>query len=370
MFEFKLLKKDGNARIGKLTLSHGEIQTPVFMPVGTYGTVKAINPKELDEANSQIILGNTFHLWLRPGIEVINHFKGLHNFISWKKPILTDSGGFQVFSLSKINKITQEGCIFKSPIDGKKLFLSPEIAIKIQSILNSDIVMQLDECLHHGATYDETAKSVKLSIQWAKRSKEEFYKQKNTNSLFGIIQGGMYKDLRLESLQELMEIDFDGVAIGGLSVGETKEQMYCILDHLQNHLPENKPHYLMGVGTPEDIVYGVSKGIDLFDCVMPTRNARNGCLFTTYGNIKIKNAIYKNSDSPIDNDCNCYTCRNFSKGYINHLHKSREILAFQLSTIHNVYYYNELMSKVRKSIENNNFTNFVNEFHKKRNLFK
>ena len=368
MLEFKLLKTDGNARRGRLTLNHGVIETPIFMPVGTYGTVKAMSPDELKEIGSQIILGNTFHLWLRPGIETMNKFGGLHRFMGWDKPILTDSGGFQVYSLGAMRKITEEGVKFASPINGDRLFLSPEISMQIQRALNSDIVMQFDECTPYEidgrpATEHEAAKSMRMSLRWAKRSRDEFDKGENPNALFGIVQGGMFEHLRDESLAGLMDIGFDGIAIGGLSVGEPKEDMLRILGHVGPRLPADKPHYLMGVGTPEDLVEGVANGIDMFDCVMPTRNARNGWLFTRFGDIKIKNAKYKDDELPLDETCECHTCKNFSRAYLHHLHRAGEILGARLNTIHNLHYYLQLMREIRAAIDAGQFQAFVARFH-------
>jgi len=326
MLEFELLNTDGNARRGRLKLTHGTIETPIFMPVGTYGSVKAMSPADLNDIDARIILGNTFHLWLRPGLDTIRQFGGLHQFIGWNRPILTDSGGFQVFSLGAMRKISEEGVRFASPIDGSKLFLSPEISMQIQHVLNSDIVMQFDECTPYlindrPATRDEAAQSMRLSLRWAQRSKNEFESHGNPNALFGIVQGGMYTDLRDESLAGLTDIGFHGIAIGGLSVGEPKEEMFRILKHIGNRLPADLPHYLMGVGTPEDLVAGVGNGIDMFDCVMPTRNARNGWLFTRFGDIRIRNARYKNDRQPLDETCQCYTCRHFSRAYLHHLNR-------------------------------------------------
>ncbi|HYD79630.1 MAG TPA: tRNA guanosine(34) transglycosylase Tgt [Paucimonas sp.] len=368
MLEFKLLKTDGNARRGRLTLNHGVIETPIFMPVGTYGTVKAMSPAELKEIGSQIILGNTFHLWLRPGIETMNKFGGLHRFMGWDKPILTDSGGFQVFSLGAMRKITEEGVKFASPINGDRLFLSPEISMQIQRALNSDIVMQFDECTPYEidgrpATEQEAAKSMRMSLRWAKRSRDEFDKGGNPNALFGIVQGGMFEHLRDESLAGLTEIGFDGIAIGGLSVGEPKEDMMRVLAHVGPRLPADKPHYLMGVGTPEDLVAGVANGVDMFDCVMPTRNARNGWLFTRFGDVKIKNAKYKDDELPLDETCECYTCKNFSRAYLHHLHRAGEILGARLNTIHNLHYYLQLMREIRAAIDAGQFQAFVARFH-------
>lgn len=366
MLNFELIKHDGDARLGKLHLQHGIVETPIFMPVGTYGAVKALSPKELEESNTQIILGNTFHLWLRPGLEIIKKYGGLHQFNGWNKPILTDSGGFQVFSLGKLRKIKEEGVYFQNPIDGSKLFLSPEKSMEIQTVLNSDVVMVFDECTPYPATYKEARESMELSLRWAQRSRDAFDSFYNHNALFGIVQGGMYTDLRKYSLDKLLEIGFDGIAIGGLSVGEPKEEMHKMLEYLKGELPQNKPHYLMGVGTPEDLVYGVSMGIDMFDCVMPTRNARNGWLFTRFGDIKIKNAKYKDDLSPLDSTCECYTCKNFSRGYLHHLFKIGEILGARLNTIHNIHYYLTLMSEIRNAIKLGKFTEFQKKFYKDR----
>lgn len=371
MLEFELLNTDGNARRGRLKLVHGTVETPIFMPVGTYGSVKAMSPANLNDINAQIILGNTFHLWLRPGLDTIRQFGGLHRFIGWNRPILTDSGGFQVFSLGAMRKISEEGVRFSSPIDGSKLFLSPEVSMQIQHVLNSDIVMQFDECtpyLIHDrpATRDEAAQSMRLSLRWAQRSKNEFESHGNPNALFGIVQGGMYTDLRDESLAGLTDIGFHGIAIGGLSVGEPKEEMFRILEHVGNRLPARLPHYLMGVGTPEDLVAGVDNGIDMFDCVMPTRNARNGWLFTRFGDIRIRNARYKNDQRPLDETCQCYTCRHFSRAYLHHLNRVGEILGAQLSTIHNLHYYLQLMKEIRNAIEVNRFKAFTAQFHAER----
>jgi queuine tRNA-ribosyltransferase len=372
MLEFTLLKKDtsglSHARRGRLKLNHGTIETPIFMPVGTYGSVKAMDPNELKEVGSQIILGNTFHLWLRPGTQVLDKFGGLHGFMGWDKPILTDSGGFQVFSLGAMRKITEEGVKFASPIDGSKLFLSPEISMQIQRSLNSDIVMQFDECTPYEidgrpATAEEAAKSMRMSLRWAQRSMNEFKAGENPNALFGIVQGGMYERLRDESLAGLEDIDFPGLAIGGLSVGEPKEDMMRILEHVGPRLPENKPHYLMGVGTPEDLVAGVANGVDMFDCVMPTRNARNGWLFTRFGDLKIKNARYKDEQAPLDESCTCYCCKNFSRAYLHHLHRSKEILGARLNTIHNLHYYLNLMQEIRDAIDADRFHEFRLQFN-------
>lgn len=366
--KYSLLKTDGLARRGQLELTHGSIQTPIFMPVGTYGSVKAMSPLELEKIGAQIILGNTFHLWLRPGLDIVRQFGGLHRFIGWDKPILTDSGGFQVFSLGEMRKITEEGVTFASPINGDRLFLSPEISMQIQRVLNSDIVMQFDECTPYEidgrpATREEAERSMRMSLRWAKRSIEEFHREANPNALFGIVQGGMFEDLRDESLAGLNELNFHGMAIGGLSVGEPKEDMQRILAHTAPRLPADKPRYLMGVGTPEDLVDGVASGIDMFDCVMPTRNARNGWLFTRFGDIKIKNARHKAEDTPLDESCACYTCQNFSRAYLHHLHRCGEILGAQLNTIHNLHYYLQLMQEMRAAIEARSFSTFKIRFH-------
>ncbi|NMG76134.1 tRNA guanosine(34) transglycosylase Tgt [Aromatoleum diolicum] len=368
--QFELITQDSGARRGRLTLAYGTVETPVFMPVGTYGTVKAMTPAALDDIGAQICLGNTFHLWLRPGLDVVAAHGGLHDFMGWNKPILTDSGGFQVFSLGALRKISEEGVRFASPIDGAKLFLTPEISMQIQHTLNSDIVMIFDECTPYPATRDEAAKSMRLSQRWARRSRDEFDRltdgQEKRNALFGIVQGGMYEDLRDESLAALEDIGFHGYAIGGLSVGEPKEDMKRILAHTAPRLPANKPRYLMGVGTPEDIVAGVAAGIDMFDCVMPTRNARNGWLFTRYGNIKIKNATHKQDTRPLDPSCDCYTCRNFSRSYLHHLHRAGEILGSMLNTIHNLRYYQTLTAELRAAIAAGEFADYVTRFRNER----
>jgi len=362
--EFSLHKTDGLARRGTLQLAHGTVETPVFMPVGTYGTVKAMSPLELKEIGAQIVLGNTFHLWLRPGLEVIAAHGGLHRFMGWNGPILTDSGGFQVFSLGELRKITNEGVRFQSPVNGDKLFLTPEESMRIQRVLDSDIVMVFDECTPYPATDREATDSMRLSLRWADRSK--IAHGDNPNALFGIVQGGMFEHLREESLSGLVNIGFDGYAVGGLSVGEPKEDMLRILAHTAPMLPQDKPRYLMGVGTPEDIVESVAQGIDMFDCVMPTRNARNGMLFTRYGDIKIKNAQYRLDMRPVDQNCGCYTCRNFTRAYLHHLHRIGEILGARLNTIHNLYYYQQLMAEIRASIEADGFADFVASFNMKR----
>ena len=362
--KFNLKSQDGNARTGQIITAHGIINTPAFMPVGTYGAVKSISPKELESNNFEIILGNTFHLWLRPGMDVISKHHGLHKFINWDRPILTDSGGFQVWSLGKMRKITQKGVTFRSPINGDKCFMGPEKSMEIQKILNSDIAMIFDECTPYPATFEEAEKSMKLSLEWAYRSKSEF--QKTPNALFGIIQGGMFKDLRLASINELIKIDFDGYAIGGLSVGEPKEEMNKIVEFIAPKMPKDKPRYLMGVGTPEDLVFSIGHGVDMFDCVMPTRNARNGWLFCRHGDIKIKNAKYKGDLMPIDPDCDCYTCQNFSRSYLHHLFKIGEMLGSRLNTLHNLFFYKKIMLEAADAIKNNNYLAFQRNFFKTR----
>ena len=370
--KFELLKTEGKARRASITLNHGTVQTPMFMPVGTYGSVKAMLPHELEEIGSQVILGNTFHLWLRPGTEVIEKHGGLHQFMQWNKPILTDSGGFQVFSLSDLrSKITEEGVKFSSPIDGAKLLLTPEESMRIQRSLNSDIVMVFDECTPYmidgrPATQEEAARSMRMSLRWAKRSKDTFNQLENPNALFGIVQGGMYESLRDESLAGLTDIGFHGYAIGGLSVGEPKEDMLRILQHITHKLPENAPRYLMGVGTPEDLVDGVSNGVDMFDCVMPSRNARNGWLFTRFGDIKIRNARYRDDTRPLDPTCHCHTCKHFSRAYLHHLQKANEITGARLNTLHNLHYYLNLMKEMRTALDNGTFAQWKEQFAKDR----
>mgnify|MGYP003587417338 FL=1 len=369
---FKLLNTEGKARRASMTLNHGTVQTPMFMPVGTYGSVKAMLPHELKEIGSQVILGNTFHLWLRPGCEIIEKHHGLHDFMQWDKPILTDSGGFQVFSLSGLgSKVTEEGVKFASPITGEKLFLTPEKSMAIQRSLNSDIVMVFDECTPYKiddrpATREEAAKSMRMSLRWAKRSKDSFNQLENPNALFGIVQGGMFEDLREESLAGLRDIGFHGYAIGGLSVGEPKEDMERILQHIAHQLPEDAPRYLMGVGTPEDLVYGVSQGVDMFDCVMPTRNARNGWLFTRFGDVKIRNARYKDDTRALDPSCHCHTCRHFSRAYLHHMQKANEITGARLNTLHNLAFYLQIMQEMRDAIEENRFAEWQEQFAKDR----
>jgi len=378
MLKFDLLQSDpatadgsylgSHARRGRLTLNHGVVETPIFMPVGTYGTVKGVMPQSLHEMGAQIILGNTFHLWMRPGLDVMQQFGGLHRFESWNKPILTDSGGFQVWSLGEMRKISEEGVKFASPVNGDKLFLTPEISMQIQTILNSDIVMQFDECTPydtkgHITTESEARQSMELSLRWASRCVAEFSRLENPNALFGIVQGGMFENLRQESLDELVELDLPGYAIGGVSVGEPKEEMQRIMAHTPHRLPADKPRYLMGVGTPEDLVEGVGAGVDMFDCVMPTRNARNGHMFTRFGDLKIRNARYKADDQPVDATCSCYTCRQFSRAYLHHLDRCGEMLGPMLNSIHNLHYYLNLMSEVRAALDTGNFGDFVLQFH-------
>jgi queuine tRNA-ribosyltransferase len=345
---FTVHNTDGRARRGTLELAHGKVETPAFMPVGTYGTVKAMSPAELREIGAAIVLGNTFHLWLRPGLEVIAAHGGLHRFMGWDGPILTDSGGFQVFSLGALRKITEEGVKFASPVNGDRLLLTPEESMRIQRVLNSDIAMIFDECTPYPADERAATDSMRLSLRWAERSKRAH--AGNPNALFGIVQGGMYEQLRDESLAELQRIGFDGYAIGGLSVGEPKEEMQRILAHTAPRLPAHQPRYLMGVGTPEDLVEAVTAGIDMFDCVLPTRNARNGWLFTRHGDIKIKNAAYRHDMQALDAGCGCYCCRHFTRAYLHHLHRVNEILGARLNTIHNLYYYLSLMSELRAAI--------------------
>jgi queuine tRNA-ribosyltransferase len=363
---FELHATDGAARRGTLTLAHGVVETPVFMPVGTYGTVKAMAPNELVDVGAQIVLGNTFHLWLRPGLEVVRAHGGLHRFMGWDEPILTDSGGFQVFSLGELRKITEDGVKFQSPINGDRLFMRPEDSMQIQHVLNSDIVMIFDECTPYPASEAEAADSMRLSLRWARRSRDEHDRLENRNALFGIVQGGMYEPLRDESLAALTGIGFDGFAIGGLSVGEPKEDFARILAHTAPRLPADKPRYLMGVGTPEDIVFAVTQGIDMFDCVMPTRNARNGHLFTRYGDVRIKNAVHKADTRPLDETCGCYCCRNFSRAYLHHLHRIGEILGARLNTIHNLFYYQTLMTELRAAIVEKRLAAHTSEFHRNR----
>jgi queuine tRNA-ribosyltransferase len=392
MLKFELLKTDpatgsyagSHARRGTLTLNHGVVQTPIFMPVGTYGTVKGVMPRSLEDMGAQIILGNTFHLWMRPGTEVIQQFGGLHAFERWDKPILTDSGGFQVWSLGEMRKITEEGVKFSSPVNGDKLFLTPEISMQIQTTLNSDIVMQFDECTPYVSvepktkgqitTEREARVSMELSLRWAKRCQDEFARLQNPNALFGIVQGGMFEHLRDESLAGLEALDFPGIAVGGLSVGEPKADMLRLLEHVGPKLPTHKPHYLMGVGTPEDLIAGVQNGIDMFDCVMPTRNARNGHLFTRFGDLKIRNARHKTDQRPLDETCTCYACAGstradgsnlggFSRAYLHHLDRCGEMLGPMLASIHNLHYYLNLMREVREALDAGTFGAYVAQFH-------
>ncbi|MEP7209142.1 MAG: tRNA guanosine(34) transglycosylase Tgt [Casimicrobiaceae bacterium] len=360
--QFKLLATDGDARHGRLQLRHGSVETPVFMPVGTYGTVKAMAPDELVGIGTQILLGNTFHLWLRPGIEVLRLHQGLHRFMGWERPILTDSGGFQVWSLGALRKVREDGVAFSSPVNGDKLLLTPEISMEVQHALNSDIAMIFDECTPYPATHAEAAASMELSLRWAARSRAAFDALENPNALFGIVQGGMHEDLREASIAGLTSLDFDGYAIGGLSVGEPKEEMLRVLASTAPRLPADRPRYLMGVGTPEDIVAGVSAGIDMFDCVLPTRNARNGWLFTRFGDIKIRNATYRTDLRPLDETCACYTCRHFTRAYLHHLQRVNEILGARLNTIHNLHYYLALTTGMRAAISTGTFAPYVAQF--------
>lgn len=363
---FELKTTDGLARRGEISFPRGKIQTPAFMPVGTYGTVKGMLPRDIEEIGAEIILGNTFHLMLRPGTDIIEKHGSLHNFVQWDKPILTDSGGFQVFSLGEMRKINEQGVVFRSPVNGEKVELTPEISMEVQRKLGSDIVMIFDECTPYPATEEQARTSMELSLRWAKRSKEAH--SDNPSALFGIVQGGMYEHLRDESLNGLVEIGFDGYAIGGLSVGEPKEEMMKVLNHLADKMPSDKPRYLMGVGKPEDLVEAVRRGIDMFDCVMPTRNARNAHLFTSTGVVKIRNSAHKHDTSPLDSECDCYTCRNFSRSYLHHLDRCKEMLSAQLNTIHNLRYYQTLMHGLRQAIEESKLSQFVDEFYAKRNL--
>jgi len=359
--KFDVFKTSNKARRGQLTFERGTIETPAFMPVGTYGTVKAMTPENLLDTGAEIVLGNTFHLMLRPGTEVIEAHGDLHDFMNWQKPILTDSGGFQVFSLDEMRKITEKGVHFRSPVDGRKVFMGPEESMQVQRQLGSDIVMIFDECTPFPATEKEARTSMELSMRWAKRSKNAH--GDNPSALFGIIQGGMYKHLRDESLEGLVDIDFDGFAVGGLSVGEPKDDRERILEHIVPKMPNSKPRYLMGVGKPEDIVEAVLKGIDMFDCVMPTRNARNGYLFTRQGLVKIRNEKYQFDTSPVDAECECYTCQNYSRSYLRHLDKCKEILGSHLNTIHNLHYYQDLMRGLRSAIEDDVLDEYVRDFY-------
>ena len=382
MLHFDLLRTEGLARRGRLTLNHGVVQTPIFMPVGTYGTVKGVMPRSLEEMGAQIILGNTFHLWMRPGLDVMKHLGGLHGFENWHKPILTDSGGFQVWSLGEMRKISEEGVKFASPVNGDKLFLTPEVSMQIQTVLNSDIVMQFDECTPYDTkgqltTEKEARASMELSLRWARRSQAEFARLENPNALFGIVQGGMFENLREESVAALTEMNFPGYAIGGVSVGEPKDEMLRIIAHTPHCLPAHKPRYLMGVGTPEDLVDGVACGVDMFDCVMPTRNARNGHLFTRFGDLKIRNARHKSDERPLDPTCTCYACKGatradgtvsggFSRAYLHHLDRCGEMLGPMLASIHNLHYYVNLMSEVRQALDEGRFEAFRQQFKQDR----
>ena len=382
MLNFELLKTDGHARRGRLTLNHGVVETPIFMPVGTYGTVKGVTPRSLAEMGAQIILGNTFHLWMRPGLDVLKQFGGLHRFEVWNRPILTDSGGFQVWSLGEMRKISEEGVKFASPVNGDKLFLTPEVSMQIQTLLNSDIVMQFDECTPydtqgHITTEAEARFSMELSRRWAQRCKIEFARLENPNALFGIVQGGMFEHLREESLVALVEMEFPGYGIGGVSVGEPKDEMLRIMAHTPQRLPAGKPRYLMGVGTPEDLVDGVANGVDMFDCVMPTRNARNGHLFTRFGDLKIRNARHRTDERPLDETCSCYACRGatqadgsvsggFSRAYLHHLERCGEMLAPMLASIHNLHYYLNLMREIREALDGGTFAGFARQFKQDR----
>jgi queuine tRNA-ribosyltransferase len=377
MLRFDLLATEGRARRGRLTLTHGVVETPVFMPVGTYGTVKGVMPQSLEAMGAQIILGNTFHLWLRPGLDVLEQFGGLHRFERWDRPILTDSGGFQVWSLGgadgKGRKISEEGVRFQSPVNGDKLLLTPEVSMQIQTVLDSDIVMQFDECTPyhvagpdggHITTEAEARVSMELSLRWAKRCQDEFARLENRNALFGIVQGGMYENLREASLEGLVALDFPGYAIGGVSVGEPKAEMQHIVEHTPHRLPAHKPRYLMGVGTPEDLVHAVANGVDMLDCVMPTRNARNGHLFTRYGDLKIRNARHKNDERPIDMSCTCAACgpSGFSRAYLHHLDRCAEMLGPMLASIHNLHYYVNLMREVREALDEGRFEAWRKQF--------
>ncbi|MDY0065221.1 MAG: tRNA guanosine(34) transglycosylase Tgt [Steroidobacteraceae bacterium] len=363
---FELLGSDGRARRGRLTFERGVVETPAFMPVGTYGTVKAMTPEELTGLGAQIVLGNTFHLMLRPGMEIIRAHRGLHAFMHWEGPILTDSGGFQVFSLKTLRKITEEGVSFRSPVNGDPVLLTPERSMQVQRDLDSDVVMIFDECTPYPASEDQARRSMQLSLRWAMRSRAEFDRLRNPHALFGIVQGGMYAHLREESIAGLAQIGFDGYAIGGLAVGEPRSEREHVLEALEPHLPQDRPRYLMGVGTPEDLVESVRRGVDMFDCVMPTRHARNGWFFTHRGAVKIRNAQYESDVRPIDEECDCYTCRHYSRAYLRHLDKCGEILAARLGTIHNLHQYLSLMQTMRAAIEQRRFDAFAAEFHAKR----
>ncbi|XSG83777.1 MAG: tRNA guanosine(34) transglycosylase Tgt [Methylohalobius sp. ZOD2] len=362
--KFQLMTTSGLGRRGRLQFDRGDVETPAFMPVGTYGTVKAMTPEDLLSVGAEMILGNTFHLMHRPGVEIIQAHGGLHGFIHWNKPILTDSGGFQVFSLGKLRQITEEGVRFRSPVNGDAIFMGPEESMAIQRALEADVVMCFDECTPYPANFEQAQSSMKLSLRWAKRSRREH--GDNPAALFGIVQGGVYEELRLRSLEGLLEIGFDGYAIGGLSVGEPKQDRYRILDALLPQMPFDQPRYLMGVGTPEDIVESVRRGVDMFDCVMPTRNARNGHLFTRFGVVKIRNSRYRADTRPIDDSCDCYTCRHYSRSYLHHLDRCKEILGAHLNTVHNLHYYQELMDGLRKAIAAHQLEEFIDHFYRER----
>ncbi|HET8817324.1 MAG TPA: tRNA guanosine(34) transglycosylase Tgt [Pseudidiomarina sp.] len=364
--KFELLKTSGKARRGRMTFDRGVVETPAFMPVGTAGTVKGMSPEEVAATGAQICLGNTFHLMLRPGTSIIKQHGDLHDFMNWDKPILTDSGGFQVFSLGELRKITEEGATFRSPINGEKILLTPEKSMEVQRDLGADIVMIFDECTPHPATEEQARTSMELSLRWAQRSKQAH--GDNPSALFGIIQGGMYEALRSDSLNGLTEIGFDGYAIGGLSVGEPKEDMMRVLDHIAPEMPADKPRYLMGVGKPEDLVEAVRRGVDMFDCVMPTRNARNGHLFVSTGVVKIRNAVHRTDTGPLDPECDCYTCKNYSRAYLHHLDRSNEMLGGRLNTIHNLHYYQKVMRDLREAIADDRLEAHVAEFYAKRDM--
>ena len=367
MLTFDVLHTQGEARRGRLTLRHGTVETPVFMPVGTVGTVKGVMPSALEAMGAEIILGNTFHLWLRPGLDVLAKFGGLHRFEAWQRPILTDSGGFQVWSLGANAKVSEQGVAFKSPVNGDKLLLTPEVSMQIQHVLDSDIAMQFDECTAYEIEgritgEAEARRSMQMSLRWAGRSRAEFARLENANALFGIVQGGMFEHLREESVSGLAELDLPGYAVGGVSVGEPKAEMQRIVAHTPHRLPAGKPRYLMGVGTPEDLVDGVAAGVDMFDCVMPTRNARNGHLFTRFGDLRIRNARYKTDEAPLDPTCTCSTCARFSRAYLHHLDRCGEMLAPMLASVHNLHFYVSLMSDIRAAIEADDFPAYAAQF--------
>jgi queuine tRNA-ribosyltransferase len=363
---FDLLRQDGRSRRGRLQFARGAVETPAFMPVGTYGTVKAMTPEDLEAIGARMILGNTFHLYLRPGLEVIEAHGGLHGFMHWQRPILTDSGGFQVWSLKQMRKVTEEGVRFRSPVDGSPVFLSPEESMRIQRVLRSDVAMCFDECTAYPATEAEARASMELSMRWALRGFRRYYESEPPGTLFGIVQGGVHVDLRLESLAELERIGFEGLAVGGLAVGESEQERHRVLEGLEPRMPPGKPRYLMGVGRPEDIVEAVRRGIDMFDCVMPTRHARNGHLFTASGTINIRNAAHQKDTGPVDPDCACYTCRNYSRSYLRHLDRCGEILGSHLNTIHNLHFYQHLMAQIRAAVEQSRFEAFAEDFHARR----